>query len=265
MSDMSTHETKAIKAFKSFISRTASIDLDFRVHGYLSNNHGGYPQYSYDIAKKVVDGMFEFFTLHNVDFKDRYNSDMCIDELRTTPLKTFLVCKLTAEITEEVIDAVATGSPESKMVITSVEILDIDSGGDETSATDVSVDVVATDVADETQTFTVQLTDGDYRSDLGCWITTVDSGGDIDCDDYPFFDMSVIIKAAENAITERFTLTYIKDGIYLQKDLETNECELLEENHNFINPDQSSYQNKWDKLLGTFDTEDEALEFIKTL
>jgi hypothetical protein len=64
---------------------------------------------------------------------------------------------------------------------------------------DYTAVVNVTSSKDESATFYVQLTDGEYRSDLGCWITTESSNGniDIDYDYYPDFDFDDIIKAAE--------------------------------------------------------------------
>ena len=90
---------------------------------------------------------------------------------------------------------------ENKMIITSIQT--------EEYGVDVSAEIynpklsnLENQVSDNEETFTVQLFDNRYRSGLGCRITPLNSGGDINEDDYPDFDMSVIIEAAEQHLSK---------------------------------------------------------------
>jgi hypothetical protein len=50
-----------------------------------------------------------------------------------------------------------------------------------------------------TRIFYVQTVNGKHRTDLGCWLFTMDSVGDIvDLDECPDFDFDAIIEAAED-------------------------------------------------------------------
>lgn len=103
-------------------------------------------------------------------------------------------------------------------VIGKVEFADFDDEG-----TTVSVTVTSNGV---TETFHVQTVDGEYRSSLGCWITTNDDGEDLDHDDYPDFDFDEIIAKAE-ALAESKA-----QG---------------EENPNYFNKDSSPYTRRFIK------------------
>lgn len=105
-----------------------------------------------------------------------------------------------------------------EQIINRVEFADFDDEG-------TTVSVTAT--ADEkTETFHVQTVDGEYRSSLGCWILTDDSGEDLDQDDYPDFDFSEIISKAEDMAGSN-----IKG----------------EENPNYFNKDSSPYARRFIK------------------
>lgn len=77
------------------------------------------------------------------------------------------------------------------MKIINVEISDFD---------DATIRVEA-DSGPKKEVFYVQTVGDEYRSDLGCWVTTDYSDGDINEDDYPEFDISEIIDAAENFLS----------------------------------------------------------------
>lgn len=60
-----------------------------------------------------------------------------------------------------------------------------------------TVDVFAQSSKQEFETFYVQTHNGKYNTQLGCWLTTSTSVGEIDQDDFPNFDFNLIIEAAE--------------------------------------------------------------------
>ena len=72
---------------------------------------------------------------------------------------------------------------------------------------DDTVGVIATSGGKEV-TFYVQLSECKHRPSLGCWITTDESDGDIDADDYPSFDLGLIIEAAEEFASKSQTDSY---------------------------------------------------------
>jgi len=78
-----------------------------------------------------------------------------------------------------------------------------------------------------TTTFYVQTVDGEYRSSLGCWITTDTEHDDIDHDDYPEID--IVIKAAEKFAE---SLLDVDNKI---------------ENPNYHNKDASPYQRRFNE------------------
>jgi hypothetical protein len=127
---------------------------------------------------------------------------------------------------------------------------------DESLAT---VEIVANAV-----TFYVQTVDAEYRSDLGCLITTPGREGDISFAEYHDFDLALIVSAAEKFMKEEvYELTYMSNGIYL-REINGGRCEILKENPSFINPITSSYQVRFDTLIGTFSSIDDAKEHFDT-
>ena len=91
-----------INEFKQFTSENYGLILDFRSHGYLENQYGLCPQYSYDIAQTVLTSLFKFWDKHNVNYAMRYNKDQMLDDLRPTRLKQQLVFWLEQEDYREV-------------------------------------------------------------------------------------------------------------------------------------------------------------------
>ncbi len=120
----------------------------------------------------------------------------------------------------------------------------------------------------QTETFHVQTVDGEYRSDLGCWILTDYSEGDIDYDDYPRFNLPGIIKAAEiflqSEIEEESTM-YIIDGEYVYLLITDDDVKLVTMNNKFTNKDQSPYQRKFSDPIKTFASREEAIEYLENL
>tara|TARA_R110000851_G_scaffold229771_1_gene382506 strand:+ start:295 stop:615 length:321 start_codon:yes stop_codon:yes gene_type:complete len=88
--------------------------------------------------------------------------------------------------------------------------------------TTVSVNVTA---SKKTETFHVQTVGGEYRSSCGCWIFTGENGDDLDRDDYPDFDFTEIIQAAEEEAEES-----VGDR---------------EKNPNYLNKDASPYTHRF--------------------
>ena len=128
-----------------------------------------------------------------------------------------------------------------------------------------TVQVTVGDGVGEVTVFDVQTIGGVYRCDLGCWITTDKSDGDIDRDDYPHIDIDTVIKRAEKyiqSITTEHCTDYLINGerVYI---IETaNKSEIVIKNSNFINSDTSSYQCEFSDPLASFDTKEEAEEYI---
>jgi hypothetical protein len=123
-----------------------------------------------------------------------------------------------------------------------------------------TVEVTARSATHEEETFYVQTTDGLYRSDLGCWLLTSTSDGDIDQDDYPFFDFGEIVSEAEEFLQAQYEIkkTIIR-GFYLK--VYCDKVEVVELNRNFINKDTSSYATEYN-LVKTFNDESDAHEYI---
>ena len=145
-----------------------------------------------------------------------------------------------------------------KQHICGAELADFDEDG-----TTVAVEV---ECAGQTETFFVQTVDGDYRSDLDCWVTTATSDGDIDYDDYPLFDFDEIIKVAEKYIRSLVTAEWTKytiDGQRVYLLIRDESVDIVTENSDYINQYTSSYQTMWDKNLGRFNSKEDAIEFLE--
>lgn len=59
-------------AFKEHFYATTGIKIDFRVHAYLSNNHGLTPIFDYELAKKIVASLYQWANDYVVDNKESY-------------------------------------------------------------------------------------------------------------------------------------------------------------------------------------------------
>ena len=125
---------------------------------------------------------------------------------------------------------------------------------------DDTVEVTAINGVGETETFHVQTTDGLFRSDLGCWILAPGNDGDIDQDDYPFFDFDLIVSEAEKYVRDTYEIKETANSELYFK-VYNNKVEIVELNRHFINSDSSSYQTEY-KLVETFDDEDDADKYI---
>ena len=87
-----------IDSFKQFTWDRYGLRIDFSWHVYLFSNQSGlYPCYGYEIAERVVDSLFEFWDRHDVNWSGRYNKNMMLDQLRSTPLKQQLKIWLESE------------------------------------------------------------------------------------------------------------------------------------------------------------------------
>jgi hypothetical protein len=132
---------------------------------------------------------------------------------------------------------------------------------------DTTVAVVASnDKDDEEETFYIQTTCNEYRSDLGCLILT--ENGEID--DFDDFDFDEIIKSAEKYLNRNTKIRH------LNKKIEGETVLLIEmfgvfklaiDNSSYINKDTSSYQVPYKFLVDEdycclkFDRREDALEF----
>lgn len=130
-----------------------------------------------------------------------------------------------------------------------------------------TVEVTAQAADGEIKTFYVQTAEGEYRSDLGCWITTDGSNGDISYSDFPEFDFDVIIKEAEeymHALRDE-TYTGFSDeygqNIYIIQ--EAGMYKVVTLNHDFINSDTNSYQHRFNEEINEFCSKEDALDFVK--
>ena len=227
-----------INQFKQFTLEHHGLLLDFRSHVYLENQYGLNPQYNYDLAETVVTSLFAFWDKHNVNYAMRYNKDQMLDELRSSPLNQRL--RFWLESDED--------------IITVISHMSINIDFDDT------VEVTAINGVGETETFHVQTTDGLFRSDLGCWILAPGNDGDIDQDDYPFFDFDLIVSEAEKYVRDTYEIKETANSELYFK-VYNNKVEIVELNRHFINSDSSSYQTEY-KLVETFEDEDDADKYI---
>jgi hypothetical protein len=252
---ITSYEKKLIAAFKSFVLEEKNLKLDFRTHVYLENHYGGYPSYGYSDAEAVIDCMFEFFDKYHVDYSGRYNHSSIIDSLRTGTLSHFLSVTLAQEIKEVVFNAV--NSEDITTVITSIGIFYDD---------DDTVEVTAISAIGESETFHVQTTDGLHRQDLNCWMTAPygdGDGHDIHGDDYPFFDLGLIVEKAEQLVQNSYEIKWTKcSGLYLK--VYSDKVQIVEENRNFINEHHSSGETEY-SLVETFTDESDANKYIAEL
>lgn len=252
MTTLNSFEKNLLTTFKLFVKEEANLELDFRTHVFLDNQYGAIPCYSYSDAEAVIDCMFKFFDKYHVDYDGRYNRSISIESLRTQKLNEFLLAHLESEIEKTIFDAVNNED-------TTTEIIDVSVLDDEYGETAV---IEATDAIGKTLIFTVQTTDGEYRSDLGCWLGA-DADADIDQDDYPFFDFSLIISEAEKCVRDTYEVKETSSSeLYLK--VYSNKVEVVRINRNFTNKDQSAYQTEY-KFIETFEDEDEANEYIAEL
>lgn len=252
MYKLTSFEKNLISAFKSFVSEETNLDLDFRTHVFLDNQYGATPRFSYSDAEAVIDCMFKFFDKYHVDYDGRYNHSMALESLRTQNLKGYLLTHLASEIEEVVFNAVNT---EDITTVISDMFINIDFRD--------TVEVKAINAIGETETFYVQTTDGLYRSDLGCWLLTSTSDGDIDQDDYPFFDFDLIVSEAEKCVQDDYEIKDTKSSeLYLK--VYCDKVEVVKINRNFTNQYQSSYQTEY-TLVETFNNEGDADEYITEL
>ena len=135
------------------------------------------------------------------------------------------------------------------------------------------------------QPFYVQLTDGEFRSDLGCLI--LNDEGDIDEQDLPEIEIDSIIEAAEKFYAENTreirtdyiielneydevvciytdygdTRTLRQQEAYLIEKFGT--VELVTKNPHFINSATSGYETEYSDVIETFDTVEDALSYLE--
>ncbi len=118
------------------------------------------------------------------------------------------------------------------------------------------------------ETFYVQTVDGVYRGDLGCWITTDTSDGEIDYDDYTDFDIDDIVKTAEKyiqSLTEEIETDYKINNKTVYIIIRNNNVDVVTHNEGFINKDTSSYQREFSAPIESFDNKNEALQYLSKL
>lgn len=136
-----------------------------------------------------------------------------------------------------------------------------------TSTEEFGIEVTAT-AAGKEETFYVQLTDNKYRNDLGCWVTTDTSDGDIDQDDYQDFDVSQIIEAAEKHASEEFINNYDEEeiefncsinscSVYMRIEKNTDEVELVIKDTGYV----GDYQRRYKETGVKFENRSEAEEY----
>lgn len=149
--------------------------------------------------------------------------------------------------------------PESDMYIMDVGSCDYENEEE-------TVEVTACNALGIAKTFYVQTTDGLYRQDLGCWIFVDEDHANIDFSDYEGFDKDEIVNAAEIYLSEERTEEIMEfsinhENVYLISF--RDKVDVVTENLNFINKDTSSYQRKFSEPIATYDTREEALEYLK--
>lgn len=88
-----------------------------------------------------------------------------------------------------------------------------------------TVEVLAQSSERELETFYVQTHNGKYNTQLGCWLTTSASCGQIDQDDFLNFDFDLIIDCAEEFL-ELQAGDLIKKGLIVSGEVDTNTSEI---------------------------------------
>jgi len=169
-------------------------------------------------------------------------------------------CAIYKECTDAVMVEIEEGLCEWHLLEENEEgVLDVALSDDDTKITSISIAdfcdegttvAVKAEANSVEQEFFVQTTDGEFRSDLGCWVMTTESDGDISEDDYPDFDIDKITEAAENYMrsntnveaTDEFTAEGRR--IHLLT-MPSGEEQKVLDNPNYINKHQSSYQERW--------------------
>lgn len=148
--------------------------------------------------------------------------------------------------------------------ITNVELADF---YDDQATVSVTVTAESKDFSiDKDETFHVQTVDGEYRSDLGCWITTDNSDGDISYEDYPYFDFDEIIEKAENFLSDNskyISTMYLINNRYACIVERFKKVEIVTVNPNFINSDTSSYQCEYSAAIEEFETVEDAYKYLE--
>ena len=119
------------------------------------------------------------------------------------------------------------------------------------------------------QTFFVQTCDSLYRQSLGCWITTADCGEDYvfseDSNDFDDNDRIDIVDCAEaymESIVEEVWTGHKINGEYVFLLVYSDRIDIVTENCRYINKDASSYTRKYSDVIKTFETREEAFEFL---
>jgi len=87
-----------LKAFRASYYESTGIQLDFRKHSYLDNQHGLTPCFDYNFAVDVITSLYDWAHTYIADnacnyphFEGwKYNLDMTCDGLRTGTLKSLL-------------------------------------------------------------------------------------------------------------------------------------------------------------------------------
>lgn len=180
-------KTGTLSEKKLMQSIKIGLGLDFRTHAYLENNYGCTPVFTYGFAencvKKVKSFLKDFVEENKFDFPEfefsEYNLGMEIERLRTETLKTYisgLLGQLFNYYVPRVFEIVSSS-------------YDSDIGG-----------IVTVSLNDEESDFVVQLTGGEYSSQMGCWIIHETQDGDFGFDDTAFADYAGdIITAGEES------------------------------------------------------------------
>lgn len=129
-----------------------------------------------------------------------------------------------------------------------------------------TITVEAEDGEGRKETFHVQTADGRFRADLGCWLLHESIDGDVENKHFPTFDLIRVMGAADDYIKREMTehREYGCHGkiIYLLH-YGDERIDVVVENGEFINPDTSTYMREFSDPLGSFDTREEALEWLE--
>lgn len=147
------------------------------------------------------------------------------------------------------------------MNILNIEIADFCEDGSTVSVSVLDKNDIAFD-------FYVQTVDGLYRSDLGCWLLTSDSDGDINQDDYPSIDFAQVIKQAEVFLSEQVeekATEHSIDGEDVYLLISSNNVKVVTRNSRFINKDTSSYQREYSEPLYVADDVQDAEQYLANL
>lgn len=117
----------------------------------------------------------------------------------------------------------------------------------------------------KSEVFYVETLHGEYSGD--CSITTLNSDGHVNQDDYPDFDLGKIADEAEKLSQSFYTKTeyyFYGRRMWIHQSSPCSFC-IFEGNSDYINSQTNCYDTPFSRLIGSFFTLEEALEYAKEI